>query len=228
MNTHIVIKYINIVQMKVLLLTMFKVGSTTIANILHRHKIPFVKLHQYDNWAQKQDPIESFTHIITLVRDPVDLYISAMFQDISMPAYEYYYGEKWHVLRDPVTKLINHFDKIDWSKYRWLNFDYYAGIFLNKFRVDVYKDMVYDKEKGFGKVGKLLILDMNKLDDNIGTISGFLDNKIKVGSYYRHNDGEIKWYSNKYKEFREKFDYGKAKEKYKEVYESANHMFFFD
>lgn len=112
----------------ILLLCPYKVGSCYMSQILHNNNIPHIRLHSYDDLERSKFPTSSITHMITIERNPEDLYVSAYFADIDQkPAYDYSFGSKEDVTKASIQELVQFYFKQNWSIYRWLNFDYYRG-----------------------------------------------------------------------------------------------------
>jgi hypothetical protein len=169
---------------------MYKVGSCFLENILTKNNIPHVKLHSYDNLEQNQYPIESITHVISVRRDPLKLYMSAFFEDIDkIEDYPYAFGTSEDVENATVEELITHFNKQDWKRYRWLNFDYYNEWLEN-----------------FKKLGKhILLLNCDTLSNNIvDKFHTFLKRSLVIDSTPTHVRTIENQFGKKYQEFKEK------------------------
>ena len=113
--------------MFVLILCMFKVGSCFLEKCLADNDVKHVKLHSYDFDEQILHPMDKITHVITIFREKKQVYMSAFFEDIDkIDQYEYAFGTQEEIENASIDDLINHFNMQDWSKFRWLNFKYYA------------------------------------------------------------------------------------------------------
>lgn len=109
----------------VLILTPYKVGSCYMSKILHDNNIPHARLHSYDENERLKYPTYMITHMITMERDQQSLYISAYFADIDkFGSYPYSYGNTENAT---IQELVEHYFKQDWTRYRWLNYDYYRA-----------------------------------------------------------------------------------------------------
>jgi len=173
--------------MFVLILCMFKVGSCFIEKCLSDNHIQHVKLHSYDIDEQKLYPIHQITHIITIKRNPKDLWKSAFFEDIDkIEHYPYAFGTSEEVEAATIDQLINHYCAQDWKRYRWLNFDYYKG-WIEKF-------------KAIGK--PILILNCDNLSDQVAKkLPKFFDMNMKLNLKPSHV-GKDNTFGKKYQEFK--------------------------
>lgn len=92
--------------MLILLITPFKVASSSLEHTIKNLGIKIVKIH---GWGDKENQLynlNEFTHIITIFREPIKIYMSALFQDIICPEYPYYFGDKHKVLNTQ-KRLLN-------------------------------------------------------------------------------------------------------------------------
>jgi hypothetical protein len=161
--------------------------------------------------------------IFTTIRNPLDIYKSAYFQDITCDAYDYYYGPMEVVLDEDVNKLITHFNTFKWDSYYHLSVYNTIKDLSEYTNIDILSES-YDKEKGYkiyysrrsadNKPIILCIINMELLHDR-NRIAKLLEelkypSEIINNSYIIEdsNIGSDKWYSSKYAEFKNKFGNG--------------------
>lgn len=158
-----------------------------------------------------------FDTIFTIVRNPIDLYKSAYFQDINFKDYPYYFGEKERILNADVDTLINHFKSFSWPDYMYLNI-YYCLEAIGKYVNTNLLDYPFDRNKKYqiikgknddGQTVQICILRLDILNDEpcllsaiqeLYSDSDFIDRFMKKENI---NISEDKWYGKKYKEFKE-------------------------
>lgn len=75
----------------------------------HNHDINFLKTLLFD-------------HIITCIRKPTDIFISAYIKDFKTPDYPYTYENEPCVKN--VDDMVDHFLSFDWSSFDWCSYDY--------------------------------------------------------------------------------------------------------
>lgn len=150
--------------------------------------------------------------IITPIRDPADRNISMFFQDLAHWIY-FHTGKGNHDSR---------FEGDDYLKTVFkesFDHEYALNWFDIEFRrltgIDIYS-YPYDKEKGIATINKgkfsVLVLDSNKIEDNIPLIEEFAQQKITLKNT---NTAERKWYGDIYKKFKSEFDIEHYREKLK-------------
>jgi hypothetical protein len=61
------------------------------------------------------------TRVLTLFRAPEEIYLSALFQDLTNPAYPYAFGSESEVLAARPEDLRDHFFRFDWSSFPFLS-----------------------------------------------------------------------------------------------------------
>lgn len=123
--------------MKYLVYTPFRCGSSFVIRFIEKNhgdiqaafldKIPFdnlpidmvVKSHNDDIDILKQ---VSFDHVITCIRKPTDIFISAYIKDFKTPDYPYTYKNEPGV--DNVDDMVEHFLSFDWSSFNWCSYDF--------------------------------------------------------------------------------------------------------
>ena len=130
---------------KIILFTMFKVGSTTITDSFRNYGYEVIKMHDKNEFPSE---LKDISLLITLVRKPLDIYISALFYNLTDPQYEYCFGTEEQVNQIiDIDILIQWFLKFEWTKYHWLNFLYYQSSILNVIGVNLLSKP-YDFQKG--------------------------------------------------------------------------------
>lgn len=183
----------------ILFLTPTKVGHRTIGFSLRKRGIPVWGRHELLEipdivlkgfWKYDQMPHK----IITSVREPIQRDISAYMESF-YPSWVNLKEEVNFDLKQNVTNYLKHNAK---TKYGYL-FDYY-DIFYDITGIDIYK-YPFDREQGYGiireKNWEILLLKLEKLNDNVSVIADFLN--IPDFHLYTENVGAEKWYKYLYK-----------------------------
>lgn len=183
----------------ILLLTPTKVGHSTVAFSLReqgipvwaRHtleEVPDIVLKGFWKYAQKT------RKIISLVREPIKRDISA-YMEAFYPSWVDLKEEASFDLKQNVTDFLN---RNAGTEYGYL-FDYYH-VFYDITGLDIYR-YPFDREKGYGiireKNWEILLLKLEKLDDNVSVIADFLE--ISDFQLYTKNVGADKRYRYLYK-----------------------------
>lgn len=106
----------------IIVYTPFKTSSSTLIKSLKLSKIEHKKQHSFGHVSLKSQLDQSPNIIISLIRKPSDLFVSAFFQDISFNTYDYHYSlDRNVVLKESTENLVKHFNKIDWESYTHLS-----------------------------------------------------------------------------------------------------------
>lgn len=222
----------------VLVFQMGKVGSSTICSALSRLNIPNTHLHtfrgheeflMYKNRSDIRkyfDPVDRHVYrmvlgarlkifqkkknlkIISLVRDPMAVFVSRFFQDLHLFMIE---AKRKNVVHENRTNMVDFLmesflDKID---YRYF-LDWFENELESCFKLNVYKDN-FDFEKKRQIVsdedGDLLVLRMEDLSDKEQDLADFLGvPEFKMKS---ENKADEKWYAELYKAFLQEMDFSK-------------------
>jgi hypothetical protein len=198
----------------------FKTGTNTLQNTFLSPRTHSLFLCDLKN----EDTISK---VIVLFRDNESVYMSAFFQDILIPDYEYSPFAKGNFLHEhinvseqekrilinktDVNELIEHYNKINWDKYIHLNnknrlaiLNYYYDIQISYTSREL---QVFKIERENNKTLKIIALHTNTINNHFDKLkkeiydSSMPDMVLKSG-----NIGSKKWYSNKYKEFLENID----------------------
>ena len=212
-------------MVKIIIITPFKTGSTTLLNILSKivncetswgHINWYKKLLLNNNFIVRHhaghSEIKHSNYLIkdnifdiwfTIIRKPTDIYLSGYFQDIEKKIYPYYYGDIKKVLKTDYKILLQHFLSFEWNTYNWLNYDFNFNEIYKYTNINIY-DKPFNKNKGFSiyqsptKKTKVVVLTIETLS-NINTIMTDLGYPhFKNHIKYKHNSGHRKWYKNKY------------------------------
>ena len=91
---------------RILILSPFKTATTSLLSTFNDTYV--IKTHDFDSTFHT-----NYSHVFLVYRNEIDLYISAFFQDIDNPEFEYYYGDVKDVFRADIIELINHFNNIN-------------------------------------------------------------------------------------------------------------------
>lgn len=198
----------------VVILNPFKAGSSTLEEILNKSPHIFSKkFHTYSPEDMKIMPPETVSHVIMIYRDPIDLYISAFFEDITKPEYSYYYGSQEKVLNASPDDLINHFKKFPWPIYGWLNYTYYINTIGDTFEIDKSNIVNFISSQDTHKIinGQYknnnivcLLLKTKHLNDSVDVINNVFNVNIK--NMEKHRNGENMWYGEKYIQFKKRYN----------------------
>lgn len=215
--------------MDVIIHTPFKVGSTSLSAILCDN-FNFKQIWQksYNIFFKRRRDKERKKNIIlrgheklnvelkpkfkvwfTLIRKPTDIYVSGYFQDIDTESYSYYLG-KDKVEEISTEKLLEHFLSFKWNNFEQFSFDFNFKQILKYTGIDIYKEE-FNKEKGFSiykspiKDIKVCVITLETLNQNIKEILfelGISKDKNKKINIQKKNNGEEKWYKEKYIELK--------------------------
>lgn len=131
--THTSVIYI---YMKYLVYTPYRCGSSfvtrfieknhgdihaTMENIstdkLNEHMV--FKVHEHDVDVFKTIPID---HILTCIRKPTDIFMSAYIKDFKTPGYPYEYNKE--PIIENIDDMVDHFLSFDWGSFNWCSYDY--------------------------------------------------------------------------------------------------------
>ena len=201
---------------KILILTPFRVGSTSIQKtLLSQTDLTVHKLHSYDQQDYKIIPPNLVNAIIFIHRQPIDLYISAYFADCTRPEYPYYFGTLKQVLDAPIDTLIAHFKSFNWETFGWLNYDYYINTLHETFKIDTDEIKAFissdSKEKFKLLVGQsdsqfilFIMLKTQYLDESLHIINTVLN--VNVKKMEKHRTAQASAYAKKYFDFKKRFE----------------------
>jgi hypothetical protein len=191
---------------KVLIVTMFKVGCSTIAGTLWDNGIEAIRTHDYDETLLSQHPPESFDYIITAIRDPYHQTISAYFQDITTDGYPFKYGTEDEVLATTPSDLVDHFLKFSWHDYDPLNLDLYQQMIQRHFEIDIYAEP-FDRDRGWSiysntRGQKIIVVATDHLNEFLvefmRTLGKTTFTRDQIVAY---NTAKEKWYHQVYVQF---------------------------
>lgn len=180
--------------MRVLILSPFKTGTSTLLVSFINNNIETVKLHDFNETLSVD-----YTHVFVVSRNPHDLYISAFFQDIDNPEFEYHYGTKEQILNATTDELISHFNNINWERYNHLNINYFLQLIKTYFNVDLKRN--HDEKYKIVKFNNthFIYASLEYLSETFEEICKLVDlPDIKLEN---HNSFEYKWYNDIYKNF---------------------------
>lgn len=209
--------------MKILLITPFKVGSTTLSYILQK-KYSYTGIWEIDtNCIEIYNKNENFLlrghnrlnyelmntkHFdiwFTIVRVPTDIYISGFFQDIDCMNYPYYFGTKHHILRTPNETLLEYFLQYEWNTFNQFSYDFNFNEIYKYTNINIWEEN-FDKEKGYSiynnlQLGiKVCVLTIESLINinNILSELNITNTKFDQNMHISQNTSKQKWYKNKY------------------------------
>lgn len=200
-------------QRNVVILNPFKAGSSTFEAILNKFShVKSKKFHSYGDKDKLVMPLNRVTDVVMIYRDPLDLYMSAQFEDISKHEYPYYYGTKEEVLAASTENLITHFEKYPWSSYKWLNYQYYIDTIHTNFNINKqdivnfiksdHKYKILSGNYGKNKINCLL-LKTKHLNDSLHMVNYTFN--IDLKNMERYRNGELNWYGEVYKKFKQAY-----------------------
>ena len=152
-----------------LVYTPFRVGSSYICHSLKDQdlkKVTFfrdfeekkdcghflLKDHTASHIAEKLKQ-ESFDLIITSLRKPTDIFISAYIKDFQSKGYPYYFDKEIFYLEE----LVEHFLSFKWEEFEWLSLEENLKQIKEISGVD-FANEEFDKELGSKRVGNTLLL----------------------------------------------------------------------
>jgi len=187
----------------------FKTGTSSLENILLK------SLDDKYNLL-KGKHVNIFTDVDILIipiRKHYEIFISAFFQDITKTDYRYFYNsDKDIILKDDINNLIKFFLNIKWENEKHLCFSYILEHLHKIFEINeninmvnknyLVKEFCYKNSSKKIKIIfiKYIYLDIENIKEIFSNLLG-LDIKIPIKLYHANN-GEEKWYSKKYIEFK--------------------------
>lgn len=183
-------------EVRILILSPFKTATTSLLSTFNDTYV--IKTHDFDDTFHT-----NYSHVFLVCRNETDLFVSAFFQDIDNPEFDYYYGDREKVLESDVDDLIDHFNKIDWKKYNHLNVDYYVELIRKYFDVELIRpDVDYNITEKNGTY--FIFVRMEKLNHVFEKIC--IETGLKYDKLTNCNEYQYKWYREKYIEFKEKLN----------------------
>jgi hypothetical protein len=187
----------------------FKTGTSSLENILLKSLDD-----KYNLLKGKHANIFTDVDILIIpIRKHYEIFISAFFQDITKTDYRYFYNsDKDIILKDDVNNLIKFFLNIKWENEKHLCFSYILEHLHKIFEINeninmvnknyLVKEFCYKNSNKKIKIIfiKYIYLDIENIKEIFSNLLG-LDIKIPI-KLYHSNNGEEKWYSKKYIEFK--------------------------
>ena len=237
--------------MKIIIITPFKVGSSTLSNILQK-KYKYVESWENDITLEiyNNNPkliLRGHTRInyklinnnhfdiwFTIVRKPTDIYLSGLFQDIEKSEYPYFFGDEKKVLNENNEVLLSHFLKYEWNKFKTFSFDFNFNEIFKYTTINIYKED-FDKKKGYSiyynsqmniKVCVMTIEALQNIDNILSDLKiSNKDDKKTILKEYSENESSRKWYKEKYIALKKILPISYF-EKYKDEDEKILHKFY--
>jgi len=179
--------------MNILILSPFKTGTTSLYATFYENNINVLKLHDIDHTFHTD-----YSHVFLLTRERKKLYLSAYFQDIDNPEFEYHYGTQEEVLNADISDIIKHYKKFNFEKYTHLDIKYYLNLLEKYFDVQI--EDLKDEEKynvALKNNTYFIFIRLENLSDVFEQVclQTNLPENIKLQS---HNSSQYKWYSDLY------------------------------
>lgn len=214
--------------MNIIIVTPFKVGSSTLSSILEnkfKYQLIWEGNTNYKEYMDKNKIIlrghtklnydmlnnKEFDIWFTLIRKPTDMYLSGYFQvqelNINKCLYSYYFGKE-NVLKSNDRYLLKHFLNFKWNKMQEYSYDFNFRKIQEYTGINIYNED-FDKEKGYAiyqspiKKVKVVVICLKSLYDKINDIFTELNiSKENISNdemnELKRNDSNDKWYKNKY------------------------------
>lgn len=193
----------------IIIYTPFKTSSSSLQTTLNKNKIKNIKYHN----KCYQCPIldynldlkyfindENNKIIISLVRKPTDLYLSAYFQDIDCDSYEYCYStNRDEILKTSVDELLSFFYTFNWKKYVYLNIEELVSEYedlISKNEIKLIESTNYYKKYISKNNQQLYLVDSKQIERFLKEIFN-----LKI---INENQSDEKWYKTKYLECKNK------------------------
>lgn len=210
---------------KLVIVTPFKCGSSTLSTILTKHygyKLSWEKnkdnsdsykknkkfiLRGHDKLDYKLLRYNKFDIWFTIIRKPTDIYLSAYFQDINCKNYPYYFGDENKVLKTPTQELVDHFLKFNWDNFSQCSYFFNFQQIYNFTKIKIMNN-TFNKTKGYSiykspvrkiKVVVLTIESLSKIQNILSELGFNIEKNIEN---IKDNNADKKWYSEKYKDFK--------------------------
>jgi hypothetical protein len=206
---------------KILLITPFKVGSSSLCSLLvnsYNYNMSWESdANRYAQYSNNKFILRGHTGLddklisankfdiwFTIIRKPSDIYISGYFQDINNRAYPYCFGDKNKVLSASPTDILNHFLTFDWTKYAQFSYNFNFSSILKYTGVDIWKEP-FNKETGYTiytsskRKMKVVVLTLSVLHNNINAVLRELGiTRDANTSIPANNISSEKWYGKQY------------------------------
>lgn len=122
--------------MKYLVYTPFRCGSSFVTRFIEKNY--GIQATFFDNTPVENLPISmvvkghdqnintldyiTFDHVITCIRKPTDVFVSAYIKDFKTSDYPYTY--KNEPIVDNITDMIDHFLSFEWDSFNWCSYDF--------------------------------------------------------------------------------------------------------
>lgn len=211
-----IISCLNNKENRILVSGSFKTATTTLQQVFNCPRT-------HDIYLKKPDVQDNICVVIFPFRNTESVYKSALFQDITEPAYNYcpfakgnflekYIDasteEKMEIIKTiDVQLLIEHYKKINWGKNLDLNNEARLNI-INKYydiKIDYYSNDIQEFNLNINNnILRIIGIKNDIIEQNFEELKNRIyrerrdDIKLK-----NDNVGSEKWYGNKYKEFLE-------------------------
>ena len=212
-------------KFKIIIITPFKTGSTTLSKSLQhdgfivvaeRNKNIEYLYRKYNYFIVKGHTAvprmflneNKFDVWFTIIRKPTEIYPSAYFQEITNRGHSTYFGDKDAVLGANVNDMVAHFMKYDWDKLSHTSYDFNFDEIYKYTNIDIMK-LTFDKKRGFSiykssiRRTKVVVLTIESIS-KYKKILQMLGLDIKDNRIQNSNISKNKWYSKKYEEFKRK------------------------
>ena len=212
-------------KFKIIIITPFKTGSTTLSKSLQhdgfivvaeRNKNIEYLYRKYNYFIVKGHTAvprmflneNKFDVWFTIIRKPTEIYPSAYFQEITNRGHSTYFGDKDAVLGANVNDMVAHFMKYDWDKLSHTSYDFNFDEIYKYTNIDIMK-LTFDKKRGFSiykspiRTTKVVVLTIESISKYKKMLQ-MLGLDIKDNRIQNSNISKNKWYSKKYEEFKRK------------------------
>jgi len=170
----------------------------------------FEQIHNIEVWPEKHALIQDWKSKVAIVfvpiRDQREIYMSAFFQDIDQPAYDYYFHEDRSVItRTGASDLIAHYNKFSWEDYEHLQ---YTGVLAALGEDPLQPDERYRVSQSRTGKPTVILFDIKWNNDfetiqscfqSVAPLRAVKENIVAVNS----NIGNLKWYAKAYHEFKQ-------------------------
>ena len=212
-------------KFKIIIITPFKTGSTTLSKSLQHDGFMVVAernknieyLYRKHNYFMLKGHTavprmflnqNKFDVWFTIIRKPTEIYPSAYFQEITNRGNSTNFGDKDKVIGANVNDMIDHFMKYDWDKMSHTSYDFNFDEIYKYTNIDIMK-LTFDKKRGFSiykspiRTTKVVVLTIESIF-KYKQILQMLGLHIKDSVNQNRNMSKNKWYSSKYEEFKSK------------------------
>jgi len=142
--------------MKVLIYSPFRCGSSFVTRFFGRNlntKASFLYDEDFESAVlckMHDEPVEqisslSFDYIVTCIRKPTEIFMSAYIKDLKTKGYPYFYDKEFTM--DNMDDVVNRFLQFNWENYNRCSYDFNFSQIKKLSKIDIWKEK-FDVDSG--------------------------------------------------------------------------------